>query len=142
MVFVMAWVLAPALAGQMAQAQSLKQKNMIASDKEKVGELAQEANRACGTQIAFGVDYPSYARVLDDDNNQSPWAYLANATDALKHVCRSDDGKQAVRAKINSVTVSNGGAEAETLTGGRFHYTVPYSGHSPSTVIQWLEANL
>lgn len=66
-----------------ARAQSLKQQNMIASDTQKVGELASEANQVCGTKIEFRVDYPSYAHVLEDDNNQSPWAYLANTTDAL-----------------------------------------------------------
>ncbi len=130
------------LQGHTAQAQSLKQRDMIASDTVKVGELAKEANQACGTQIAFRMDYPSYATVLDDDNNQKPWAYLANATDALKRVCRSDDGKKAVQAKIRSVTVSHGEAEAESLADGEFHYTVPYRGHGPSTVIKWFEENL
>lgn len=138
----MALVMAPLLHGHAAQAQSLRQKEMIASDTLKVGELAQEANQACGTEIAFQVDYPSYATVLDDDNNQKPWAYLANATDALKRVCRSDDGKKAVQAKIRSVTVSHGEAESESLANGEFRYTVPYRGHSPSTVIQWLEGKL
>lgn len=115
---------------------------MIASNTQKVGELAREANQACDSRIEFRVDYASYAHVLDDDNNQSPWAYLANAADALKRVCRSDAGKQAVQAKIKLVTVSNGDTETETLQGGEFHYIVPYRGHSPATVISWLEANL
>ena len=121
----------PLVQGHAAQAQSLRQKDMIASDTVKVGELAKEANQACGTGIAFQVDYPSYAGVLDDDN-QKPWAYLANATDALKRVCRTDDGKKAVQAKIRYVTVSHGEAEAETLADGEFHYTVPYRGSGPS----------
>jgi len=132
----------PLVQGHAAQAQSLRQRDMIASDAVKVGELAKEANQACGTGITFQVDYPSYAGVLDDDNNQKPWAYLANATDALKRVCRTDDGKKAVQAKIRSVTVSHGNAEAETLADGEFHYTVPYRGYGPSTVIKWLESNL
>lgn len=141
-VFAMIAIPVALLQGHPAQAQSLKQKDMIASDTVKVGELANDANQACGTQIAFRMDYPSYAGVLDDDNNQKPWAYLANATDALKRVCRSEDGKRAVQAKIRSVVVSHGEAEAESLANGEFHYTVPYRGHSPSTVIQWLEAKL
>lgn len=125
-----------------ASAQSLKQKEMISRDKEKVASLAKETNQACGTQIAFQIDYATYSRVAEDDNNQSPWAYLANATDALKQVCRSDAGKQAVQAKIRSVIVSNGASEAESLDGGVFRYQVPYRGHSPATVVKWLQANL
>lgn len=125
-----------------ANAQSLKFKEMISRDKEKVASLGKEANQACGTQIAFQVDYTTYSRVLDDDNNQSPWAYLANATDALKKVCRSDEGKQAVQAKVKSVIVSNGDAESESLANGVLRYQVPYRGHSPASVVNWLQANL
>ena len=131
----------PLLPSGPAAAQSLKQQEMIAADTQKVGELAREANQACGSRIEFRVDYPSYDRVLDDDN-QRPWAYLANVTDALKRVCRSDAGKQAVQARIKVVTVSHGDAEAEALQGSEFRYAVPYSGHGPATVISWLEANL
>lgn len=115
---------------------------MITRDTAKVADLARETNQACGTQIRFQVDYASYAGVLDDVNNQSPWAYLANATDALKRVCHSDAGKQAVRAKIMSVTVANSETETEALSNGEFRYTVPYRGHGPSTVFNWLESNL
>ena len=125
-----------------ASAQSIKFKDMVASDKEKVASLAKEANQACGTQIAFAVDYPSYSNIFDDDNNQRPWAYLANVTDAFKSVCRTDAGKQAIREKIKSVSVANASDESETLTNGTFRYTVPYSGHAPATVVKWLQSNL
>ncbi len=123
-------------------AQSLKLKEAFANDRTKVAELAAQTNAACGTSIRFSVDYSSYSQLLADDNNQNPWAYMANATDALKRVCQSDDGKQAVQSKIKSVVVSNGAEESETLTNGTFHYTVPYAGHSPRTVIEWLQSNL
>ena len=125
-----------------AAAQSIKQKDMIAHDREKVASLAQEANQACGTQVKFSVDYASYSKVLDDENNQSPWAYLANVTDAFKQVCRTDAGKQGIQQKIKSVTVSNGETESESLSGGTFKYQVPYRGHSPATVVKWLQSNL
>jgi hypothetical protein len=95
-------LVAPLFLAAGAQAHSLKQREMITRDSAKVADLGREANQACGTNIKFQVDYASHAGVLDDNNNQSPWAYLANATYALKRVCRSDAGKQAVRAKIAS----------------------------------------
>ena len=125
-----------------AAAQSIKQKDMIAHDKEKAASLAKEANDACGTQVKFSIDYASYSKVLDDDNNQSPWAYLANVTDAFKTVCRTDAGKQGIQQKIKSVSVANGETEIESLSNGAFRYQVPYRGHSPATVVKWLQSNL
>ncbi|GAA4004055.1 hypothetical protein GCM10022631_13710 [Deinococcus rubellus] len=126
----------------LASAQSLKQKDMIASDLPRVAELATKTNQACGTKISFKLDYSTYADVLNDVNNQSPWAYLANATDALQKICTTAAGKQAVQAKIKSVIVSHASKEFETLTGTVFRYGVPYSGHSPATVVDWLQNHL
>ncbi len=130
-------LLAPA-----AGAQSLRLREMFASDRAKVAEEAKEASEACGKPIPFQMDYATYANVLDDPNNQSPWAYAANVSDALKRVCASDEGKAAVRAKINSVTVAHGAQETKSLTGGVLRYTVPYSGHGPATIVSWLQDNL
>lgn len=135
-------LLVPLLLAQPATAQSLKLRTLFANDREKVAEEAKEANDACGTQIAFQINYSTFGEVLADENNQNPWAYLANVTDALKSICRSDEGKSAVRAKIRSVTVSHAESETESLSDGAFRYSVPYSGHSPATVVKWLEANL
>jgi len=135
-------VAATALIGSAAGAQSLKMREMFASDRAKVAEEAKEASDACGKPIAFQMDYATYANVLDDPNNQSPWAYAANVSDALKRVCASEEGKAAVRAKINSVTVAQGPQETKSLSGGVFRYTVPYSGHGPATIVSWLQDNL
>ncbi len=111
---------------------------MLASDRAKVADEAKEVSDACGTPIAFQVD----AGAMDDVNNQPPWAYAANVSDALERVCSSDEGKASVRTGIRSVTVSHGNAESMALTNGVFSYAVPYSGHSPATVVRWLQDNL
>ncbi|WP_407572474.1 hypothetical protein [Deinococcus altitudinis] len=131
----------PLLTG-FAFAQSLKQKDLIARDLPKVAELATKTNQVCGTKISFKLDYATYGDVLKDVNNQSPWAYLANATDALQKVCSTDAGKKAVQTKIKSVIVSHAANESESLTGTVFRYAVPYSGHSPATVVDWLQNHL
>lgn len=130
------------LVGSAANAQSLKLKELFASDRNKVAEEAQEASQACGKPISFQIDYATYGGALDDDNNQPPWAYAANVSDALKRVCASDEGKAAVQAKINSVTIAHAEQETESLSNGVFRYTVPYSGHSPATIVTWLQAKL
>ena len=131
-----------ALSGTAAGAQSLKLREMFASDRAKVAEEAKEASDACGGPIAFQMNYATYSGVLDDVNNQSPWAYAANVSDALKRVCASDEGKAAVRAKIRSVTVAHGDRESISLSNGVLAYAVPYSGHSPATIVRWLQDNL
>jgi len=125
-----------------ASAQSLKLRELFARDRAKVAEEAKEASDACGKPIAFQMDYSSYSGALDDDNNQPPWAYAANVSDALKRVCASPEGKSAVQAKINSVTVAHAETETKSLGNGVFRYTVPYSGHSPATIVSWLQDNL
>ena len=87
-----------------------------------------------GDQVPPG--YPSYSSVLNDDNDQSPRAYLANATDSLKRVCSSDSGKQAVKGKHMSVTVTHSATETGSLSNGDFRYTVLYRGHGPGTVFR------
>ena len=115
-----------------------------AQDKTEVAEHAAETNKTCGTHIAFSVDYASFAGLKDDPKNanqQSVWAYFANVTDALNSICGTDDGKK-MAAKIKAVTVSHGPTEAESMTGGTFHYTVPTAGASYPTIVQWFNKHL
>ena len=130
------------LFGSAAGAQNLKLRELFASDRNKVAEEAKEASQACGKPIGFQVDYTTYSGALDDDNNQPPWAYAANVSDALKRVCASDEGKAAVQAKISSVTIAHADQETESLSNGVFRYTVPYSGHSPASIVTWLQNKL
>ena len=116
-----------------------------AQDKTEVAEHAAETNKTCGTHIAFSVDYASFAGIKDDPKNanqQSVWAYFANVTDALNSICSTDDGKKMVQAKLKAVTVSHGATEAETMSGGTFHYTVPSAGAGYPTIVQFLNKNL
>ena len=133
-------LLTPAL-----QAQSLKQREMIASDKVQVAEHASDANKACGTSINFSVDYSTFSDVLtspDNPNQQSPWAFFANVTDALAIVCGAPEGKAAVQAKIKSVVVTHATKESESLSGTTFHYAVPYNGAGVQTIVKYLKDTL
>ena len=130
------------LLGSAASAQSLRLTELFASDRAKVAAEAKGAIYACGKPISFQVDYATYGGALDDVNKQPPWAYAANVSDALKRVCASAEGKAAVRAKINSVTVAHAEQETKSLAGGVFRYTVPCSGQSPATIVGWLQDNL
>ena len=87
-----------------AHSQSLKQRELIANDKIQVAEHAKDANRACGSQINFSVDYSTFSDVStspDNPNQQNPWAFFANVTDALKCATRrSPDTMLAVANRL------------------------------------------
>ena len=126
-------------------AQSLGERTLIAQDKKQVAELAAEANKACGTNIPMSVDYASFQGWKTDSTNtnqQSPYSFFQNATEALESVCGTEDGKKSVQAKIKSVTVSHAAAESESLQGGAFHYSTPYQGGVSQTIVKWLNAHL
>ena len=126
-------------------AQSVGEQNLIAQDKKQVAELAAEANKACGTHIAMSVDYASFKgwkTNAANTNQQSPYSYFQNVTEALESVCGTDAGKAGVQAKVKSVTVSEGGSETESLSGGAFHYTVPFGQGTSQAVAAYLNAHL
>ena len=126
-------------------AQSVGEANLIAQDKAQVASLAAEANKACGTHISMSVDYPSFRGWKTDASNtnqQSPYSFFQNVTEALESVCGTDAGKTAVQGKIKSVVVSHAASESETLQGGAFHYSVPYQGGTSQTIVQYLNAHM
>jgi hypothetical protein len=141
-----ALVFAVSLCGaSMLQAQSLKQREMIASDKVQFAKLAAQTNAACGTNINFSIDYSTFSDVLtspDNPNNQQPWALAANATDAVKSVCGSDEGKAAVKQKITKVNITHAKQESEKLNGSTLDYAVPYSGAGVQTIVKYLKDTL
>ena len=126
-------------------AQNLKQREMIASDKIQVAEHAKDANQACGTNINFSVDYTTFSDVStspDNPNQQSPWAFFANVTDALRTVCGTPEGKAAVQGKIKTVVVTHAQKESEVLSGTTLHYAVPYNGAGVQTIVKYLRDTL
>ena len=128
-----------------AHAQNVKTREMIANDKIQVADHAKEANQACGTHINFSVDYSTFSDVStspDNPNQQSPWAFFANVTDALGIVCGTPEGKAAVQSKLKTVVVTHATKESESFSGGTFHYAVPYNGAGVQTVVDYLKSNL
>ncbi len=133
------------LCAGLLQAQSLDQRQMIAQDKTEVASHAKEANDACGTHINFSVDYSTFSDVKtapENANQQSPYSFFANVTDALGMICSTPDGKAAVQAKLKTVVVTHAKTESETFSNGTFHYAVPYTGATVQTVADFLKSKL
>ena len=126
-------------------AQSLGESNLIAQDKTQVASLAAEANKACGTHISMSVDYASFhgwKTNTANTNQQSPYSYFQNVTEALESVCGTDAGKAAVQSKIKSVVVYQGASESESLQGGAFKYTVPFGQGTSQAIVAYLNAHM
>ena len=128
-----------------SHAQDLKQRELIANSKTQVAEYLKATNQKCGTNIVINVDWASFndsATAPENKNQQAPWAFIVNVTDALDGLCTSDDGKASVKAKIKTISVAHEKTESEKLTGTSFHYGVPYTGATVQSLQDYLRANL
>jgi len=129
-------------AAPVLSAQSAAQRQMIAHDKAQVAEHLEAANKACGSHVTLTTDYSTFADVStspDNPNQQSPWAFIVNVTDAMDAVCRSGpEGKAAITGKLKSVTVVHEKTESMQFSNGNLRYAVPYSGASYSVLQKYL----
>ncbi|WP_419804656.1 hypothetical protein [Terriglobus sp.] len=129
-----------------AGAQSLKQREMIANDKKQVAEHLAAANKTCGSNVQINTDYSTFADVEtspDNPNQQSPWAFIVNVTDAMDSLCRSSpEAKEAVATKLKTVNVRHAAAESESYSNGVLTYAVPYQGTSYQKIMALLRDKL
>ncbi len=132
---------APAL-----HAQTLQQREMIAADKKEVQEHLDAANKTCGSNVQIITDYSTFADVKtapENTNQQSPYAFIVNVTDAMDSVCRgSADAKAAVASKLKTVKVRHSTTESESFSNGVLTYAVPYTGATVQTLMDLLRSKL
>ena len=130
----------------LAQAQSLRQRELIAEDKKQVAERLARANKTCGSDVKLTADYNTFSDVMtspDNPNQQSPWAFIANATDAMDTLCRgSDEGKTAIQQKLKLIQVSHAKEQSLKFTNGTLNYAVAYNHSNVDTIVQFLKDNL
>ena len=133
-------------ASPVLSAQSVGQQQLIANSKTQVAEHLASTNKTCGSNIKMNVDYASFSDVStspDNPNQQAPWAFIVNVTDALDSFCSSGpEAKTAVQTKLKMVTVMHAKTESETFSNGTLHYAVPYNGAGYSTITKFLMSNL
>ena len=134
------------LAISATKAQSLKQRELIAQDKKTVAGRLADANKTCGSNVTLTTDYSTFADVEtspDNPNQQSPWAFVANATDAMDTLCRgSDEGKQAIQTKLKSIQVKHEKTQSLKFTSGTLYYAAPYKGGNVESIVAFLKENL
>ena len=129
-----------------APAQSLKQREMIANDKKQVAEHLASSNKTCGSNVQINTDYSTFADVEtspENPNQQSPWAFITNVTDAMDSLCRSSpEAKEAVATKLKTVNVRHATTESESYSNGVLTYAVPYQGASYQKIMELLRDKL
>ena len=140
----MAWATALCLATAAGSAQDLAARDKIAQDKTNLAQYATRVNSACGTHIAFSIDYASYTGKTPAAGvrQQSYEAYLENAGDALINICVTPAGKAAVAQKIHAVRGGYAESEQYTLAGGVFTYKTGFGGGSVAAPEKYLKAQL
>lgn len=127
----------------MAGAQNLGERDKVNQDKVQLAQYSKRVNQACGTHIAFTIDYASYLGKTDSGvRMQSPTEYLMNAGDAIINICTSTAGKAAVAQKIHEVRGALGTAEEYALSGGIFTYKTSYKGGSVAAPEKYLKAQM
>ena len=103
-----------------ANAQTLDQRTKYAQDREQLAQYAKRVNAACGTHIAFSINYASYT------NAPAPAASV----------------RKAVAGKIKSVVGMFTEGEEESLSNGVFTYKIGWSGGNVDNPENWLKAHL
>ncbi len=129
-----------------AHAQTLAQREMIAQDKKQVAEHLASANKTCGSNVQIVTDYSTFADVKtapENTNQQSPYAFIVNTTDAMDDLCRSSpEAKQAIVTKLKTIKVRHAATESESFAGGVLSYAVPYTGATVQTIEAFLRDKL
>jgi hypothetical protein len=102
-----------ASAASSAGAQSLEARKMQATAEAKMSHQAELTDRACGTNLktAFAWNTFDPAEALRKD----PAAWCQAGLDALEDLCGDPLGKQAVAAKVKTLTCAGAATPAASL---------------------------
>lgn len=125
-----------------AFAQSLKDREYFA-DQEKylAGEVAS-ANERCGNSLTAKFDWVK-PPTPEDRKTYSAYGYCGAALEAMRRVCESQAGKEAVKQKIKSLTCSFGPQRTVVLKDGTINYEVNFnSSNDADYVFEYLQNNL
>ena len=125
-------------ASAQAQSPSPKMQQLMASEAAKLAKDAENTSKECGGPIAATFDWSG----LQEDalGNQSAHMWCDSALEGIRHVCGDAPGKEAVKAKIKSVTCGFGPARAISLKDGTVGYTISFKpANDADFVFEFLE---
>lgn len=116
-----ALLLAASLTGGVAHAQTLVQRQTMASEDAKLKDEAETASRICGVTIQASFDWKSFvtADKIEDLNgafNNPPSNMCTVPMHALQSICQDAQAKQSVAAKIKSFECAYQAGPAQSLS--------------------------
>jgi len=126
-----------------ANAQSLKIKQIQQTTETRLSEQASDIDELCGKQIPVRVDWQTFGGP-DYEGNRSIAGYCSHAITALREICRSSLGKEAVHAKLTTVECARGAERhGEIGEDGVYRYEFTWQDRDQTSWhIQFLKNNL
>ena len=125
-----------------AFAQSLKDKEYFADQEKYLAGEVTTTNERCGNGLTAKFDW-SKPPAPEERKIYSAYGYCGAALEAMRRVCDSEAGKEAVKQKIKSLTCSFGPKRTVALKDGAVDYEVNFnSSNDADYVFEYLQNNL
>ena len=125
-----------------AVAQTLKDKEYFAEQEKHLAGEVTFTNERCGNALTAKFDW-SKPPAPEDRKIYSAYGYCSAALEAMRRVCESKAGKEAVQQKIKSLTCRFGPQRTAVLKDGAIDYEVNFnSSNDADYVFEYLQNNL
>jgi hypothetical protein len=135
-------LVALSIISSIAFAQSLKDKEYFADQEKYLAEEVASTNERCGNSLTAKFDWvkppaPEQRKIY------SAYGYCSAVLEAMRRVCESQAGKDAVKQKIKGLTCSFGQQRTVALRDGTIDYEVSFnSSNDADYVFEYLQNNL
>ncbi|HVQ68870.1 MAG TPA: hypothetical protein VMT08_15365 [Bradyrhizobium sp.] len=130
------------IVSSVAVAQSLKDKEYFADQEKYLTGEAATTNERCGNSLTAKFDW-SKPPTPEDRKTYSAYGYCGVALEAMRRVCDSQAGKEAVKQKIKGLTCRFGPQRTVALKDGTIDYEVNFnSSNDADYVFEYLQNNL
>jgi hypothetical protein len=135
-------IVALTIISSVAVAQSLKDKEYFAEQEKYFAGEVTSTNERCGNALTAKFDW-SKPPSAEDRKTYSAYGYCSAALEAIRRVCESKAGKEAVQQKIKSMTCHFGPQRTVALKDSAVDYEVNFnSSNDADYVFEYLQNNL
>jgi hypothetical protein len=135
-------VVALSIVSSVALAQSLKDKEYFADQEKYLAGEVTSTNERCGNSLAAKFDWLK-PPTPEERKTYSAYGYCGAALEAVRRVCDSQAGKEAVKQKIKSLTCGFGPQRAIALKDGTIDYQINFNSSGDADyVFEYLQSNL
>jgi len=135
-------IVALSICSSVAFAQSLKDKEYFADQEKYLAGEVTSTNERCGNSLTAKFNW-SKPPTPEDRKTYSAYGYCGAALEAMRRVCDSEAGKEAVKQKIKGLTCSFGAQRTVVLKDGTVDYEINFtSSNDADYVFEYLQNNL